>query len=85
MNKIIRSQGGQQMHFMPASTPCYFNIVPVPVEDAKEGQEPAFFSVGINNVSFGVFKKEEQAEAALNELENFLLDKTMRFQVPPDK
>ena len=85
MNKIIRSQDGQQMHFMPVSTPCYFNIAPVPVEGAKEGQEPALFSVGINNVSFGVFKKKEKAEAALSELEAFLLDKTLRFQVPADK
>ena len=84
MTKIIKSQDGKQMHFMPANTPCYFNIAPVVVEGGKKGEEP-FYSVGINNISFAIFKKEKTAGDALNELEAFLLNKSLCFQLPADK
>ena len=84
MNKIIRSQDGRQMYYLPTASQCYFSIAPTEADSAKE-QKNVFFSVGINNVSFGVFKKIEKAEEALSELENFLLDKAMRFQLPADK
>ena len=85
MNKIIKSQDGQQIHFMPASTPCYFNVAPTIVGGEKEGDKITLYSVGINNISFGIFKKKPAAESALTELENFLLDKSLRFQIPADK
>ena len=85
MNKIIKSQDGQQIHFMPTSTPCYFNIAPVMEDGAKEGEKVTLYSVGINNISFGIFKKKEKAESALTELENFLLNKSLRFEIPADK
>ena len=84
VNKLIKSQDGQQMHFMPANTPCYFNIAPVLVDGKKEGEKNTLYSVGINNVSFGIFQKQNKAEQALNALETFLLDKTLRFRIPAD-
>lgn len=85
MNKIIRSQDNQQIHFMPINTSCYFNVAPVIVDGEKEGDKTTLYSVGINNVSFGIFKKKPKAEDALNALEKFLLNKETRFQIPADK
>jgi len=70
---------------MSPTAPCYFNIAEASLPGEKEGQEVTFFSLGINNQSFGIFKKEEKAAAALEALESFLLDKNTRFQVPADK
>ena len=81
-NKLIRSQDGQQIHFMPVNTPCYFNVAPVIVDGEKEDVKTTLYSVGINNVSFGTFNKKSKAEDALNELEKFLLNKSLRFQIP---
>ena len=79
MNKIIKSQDGQQIHYMPTSTPCYFNIATV------INNKGTIYSVGVNNISFGTFNKKPTAESALTELEDFLLDKSLRFQIPADK
>lgn len=84
MNKVIRSQDNQQIHYMPASSPCYFNVAPVLVDGKKEGEKTTLHSLGINNVSFGIFTKKRRAEEALNALEAFLLDEFSRFQVPKD-
>ena len=85
MNKLIESQDGQQIHFMPASTPCYFNIAPALADGEKEGQKNTHFSVGINNVSFGIFKKKENAENALHKIKDFLLNKETSLQIPAEK
>ena len=85
MNKIIKSQDGQQIHFMTDNAPCYFNVAPTPVDGKTEDEKTTLYSVGINNISFGIFKKKDKAEGALLELENFLLDKSLRFQIPADK
>ena len=84
VNKLIRSQDGQQIHFMPANTPCYFNIAPVLVDGKKEGEKSTIYSLGINTVSFGIFRKKEKAEEALAGLEKFLLNKDLRFQIPAE-
>jgi hypothetical protein len=85
MNKIIKSQDGQQIHFMPISTQCYFSIAPVLIDGEKEGKKTTLYSVGINNVGFGTFKKRAAAESAFNQLEKFLLNKEGSFQIPADK
>jgi len=85
VNKLIRSQDGQQIHYMPINTPCYFNVAPTLVDGKKEGEKITLHSVGINNISFGIFEKKDKAEGALEELEKFLLNKEMCFQIPADK
>ena len=85
MNKVIKSQDNQQLHFMPEGAPCYFNVAPVIVNGEKEGDKITIYSLGINNVSFGIFEKKLYAEDALNQLEKFLLNKSARFQVPEEK
>ena len=94
MNKIIKSQDGHRLHYMPAGTPCFFNIAPVNADNAQEGVPP-IYSVGINNVSFGIFMNLKKAEAALNALEDFLrgpdaphghtVIRAETFQIPADK
>jgi len=85
LNKIIKSQDRQQIHFMPASTPCYFNVAPIIVDGEKEGDKITLHSVGINNISFAVYKKKVRAEDALNQLGKFLLNKSVLFEFPGDR
>jgi len=85
VNKVIKSQDGLQIHFMPANSPCYFNVAPAIVDGKKEGDKITLHSVGINNVSFATYKKKQDAEDALTLLEKFLLDKSVNFQLPADK
>ena len=85
MNKVIRSQDGMQLHYTHVGIPCYFSVSPVPVGDDAGGVEPALYSVGVNNISFGVYKKLATAKAILAKLEGFLLNKTARFHFPTDQ
>ena len=84
INKLIKSQDGQQIHYMPFNTPCYFNIAPLIVDGKKEGSKITMYSLGINNISFGVYKKKDKAIIALDELEKFLQNKSTCFQVQAD-
>lgn len=85
MNKLIKSQDGQQIYFMPPNVPCLFNIATIAKnEDGTEKASPDF-SVGINSISFGLFKKPERATDVLKQLETFLLNKSAQYQVPADK
>ena len=84
VNKVIKSQDGQQIHFMPSSTPCYFNVAELIVDGKKEGDKITMYSLGINNVSFGVYEKKPKAIAALEGLEKFLQNKSTLYQVPAD-
>ena len=83
--RIIKSQDSRQIHYMPVSTPCYFNVAPALVDGEKEGDKITLYSVGINNASFGIFKEKEKAVSALLELENFLIGKALCFQIPADE
>jgi len=82
MNKVIVSQDSLKVHFMPTSSPCYFDVAPVAGED---GGTVTAYSVGVNNVSFGVFVKKQKAEETLTALSNFLLDNSLRFRIPADR
>jgi len=84
-NKLIRSQDGQQLHYMPISTPCYFNISADYADEGDSGHSKiAFCSVGINGVSFGIYKSEVKAAIVLEKLEKFLLGSTTHFAFPKD-
>jgi len=85
MTKVIRSQCGQKLQYVPPCTPFYFNIAPEIVDGEKEGEKITIYSVGIGSVSFGIFCKNEKAIAAMDALENFLLDQSLRFQMPTDE
>ena len=82
--KIIKSQDNQQLHFMPMSIPCHFSIAAVLVDGENEGEKVSLYSVGINGVSFGVFKQRKEAEKVLNKLSDFLFNDTDRFQIPQE-
>ena len=81
MGKLIISQDGQQLHFMPESAPCYFSISPVETEDGKK----TLYSVGINNVSFGIYARKNAAEVALLGLGDFVMNKSRKHTLPKDR
>ena len=84
MKKTIRSQCNQKLQLVPHDTPFYFSIAPEVVDGEKEGEKVTIFSVGIGNVSFGIFRKKKTAESVLDEIEKFLLEDDSRYQVPAD-
>jgi hypothetical protein len=52
----------------------------------EESGGAKFFSVGVENVSFGLYKTEKRAKDELNALLNFICDKTDRaFRFKPDE
>jgi len=84
VNKVIKSQDNQQLHFMNIDYPCYFNVAPIIANGDKEENKITLYSVGVNNISFGIYTKKIKAEDTLTQLEKFLLNKSARFQLPPD-
>jgi len=92
--KVIKSQEGHQMHIFGANVPCYVSIAPyyapkdADAENTKpvetESEEPLFWSIGVNNVSFGQFAKQEAAEKALDMIGIFVCSKDSDFRIPAD-
>ncbi|MCL2248673.1 MAG: hypothetical protein FWC13_05340 [Oscillospiraceae bacterium] len=79
MSKVIKSQDKTKLHYMPEDVPCFFNVAPV---EAADEESDAGYSVGINGVSFGVYKKLPRAKAVLGEIETAMLEKKPSFSFP---
>ncbi len=77
--KIVVSQDGQQVFTLGENN--LINIAPVEVENQKI--KP--FSIGIEGVSFGMFKDKGKAEHVLSELVKFLCSREERYTIPADK
>ena len=76
--KIIVNQNGDGMYTVNGG--LFMNISRV---DMGGG---FLYSVGINNISFGLYKKEKFAQSALNAVMKFIVDKdesndTFRFNL----
>jgi len=76
--KIIINQNGSG--FFTVGNNQFYNISNAEIDGS------VVFSVGVENISFGLYKKENRAIAALNALMSFVTDDacdTYRFE--PDK
>ncbi len=77
--KIIISQDGQQVFTVGENN--LINISPLEIESPKM----TLYSVGIEGISFGVFKRKENAEIAFKAILVFLCEETKSFKMPDDK
>ncbi len=76
--KIVVSQDGQQVFTLGENN--LINIAPVEIENQKT--KP--FSIGIESVSFGIYKDKAKAEHVLGELVKFLCSREERYTMPAD-
>lgn len=74
--KIIINQGGHG--FFTVGGNQFINISKVEIDGNK------IYSVGVENISFGLYKKEKKALSAMNSVMGFLCDETrdsFRFEL----
>ncbi len=76
--KIIVSQDGRQCFTMGENNLIHIATVKI------DGTDMEVYSLGIENVSFGMFKNEKKCMNVLDEIVSFLCGKGERFRVPRD-
>lgn len=79
--KVVISQNGQQVFTVGANT--LINIAPVELTET-DNPPIALVSVGIEGISFGVYKESENAQKTLNELVKFLNGGDSCYTIPAD-